>query len=88
MPDFVVPIREVNGDSWGSLAMIADAWEIVGERVNSKGDLSFADGHRVRHYVFRKNVHFKITATMTLNISDVPAAEAPKGAPRRRHNKR
>jgi hypothetical protein len=79
-----VPIKVVDGHKWGCLAYIStEAYEIVGEEVKHLRDYSFAGGHRVRLYRFKKNVHFKIPAGVEVNISGVTPAEPPRRAMRR-----
>ena len=80
----IVSVKVVNGERWGDLAVIGHAHEICGETVKLKNEnFSFADGHRVRLYTFKKNVHWKIPAGATLDITDV----APGTAPRRQQQR-
>ncbi len=77
-----VPVKTVNGEQWADLGALAIAHDIVGEKVDKKDDsFSFAGGHRVRLYKFKKNVHFKVPTGTTLDITAVSAPNAP--APRR-----
>jgi hypothetical protein len=71
------PVRMVNGKRWVDLASVALAHEVVGERVEKRPDMSFAGGHRVRHYYFKKNVHLKCPEGVSLDISGVPPESAP-----------
>lgn len=73
-----VPIKLVGKDSWADLGALSLAHEIVGERVDLKdGNFSFAGGHRVRLYKFKKNVHFKVPDGISLDIEDVKAEPNP-----------
>ena len=55
-----VPVKVVNGVRWGDLAAISHAHEICGESVKRKEEnFTFAGQHRVRLYVFKKNVHWR-----------------------------
>jgi hypothetical protein len=61
--------------------MFGDSHLICGESVRMKDEnFSFAGGHRVRVYLFKKNVHWKIPEGVSLDISSVPAAQAPRRA--------
>ena len=80
-----VPIRIVDKVKWGALAFLVhgatEAVDVIGEKADLiDNNFSFAGGHRVRKYRFKKNVHFSISTGMTLNIEQVP----PAGTPQRR----
>jgi hypothetical protein len=77
-----VPVKIVGGERWGHLSALGDAAHFIcGEDVWKKDEnFSFAGGHRVRLYAFKKNVHWKIPEGVSLDISGVPAATS---APRR-----
>lgn len=72
-----VPLKEVNGEYWGELQRISDGQHFIcGEKVKLvKENYSFAGGHRVRLYSFRKNVHWKIPIGVELDIADVPTPQ-------------
>lgn len=70
----LVPIKKVGSEEWGDLSALGLAHEIVGEIAKQKNDKSFAGGHRVRLFYFKKNVHWRI-ATAQFDISDVPPVE-------------
>jgi hypothetical protein len=77
-----VPVRVVNGEKWGALQYLlkggTETIYVVGEKVKMDDqNFSFADGHRVRKYSFKKNVHFKIASEMVLNIADVNPGNPP-----------
>jgi len=79
-----VPTKKVNGALWGDLSVFGNQHYICGEKVALHDEgFSFAAGHRVRLYSFKKNVHWKIPDGIALDISDVPAAEAPRRQQRR-----
>jgi len=82
MADHVrVPVKIVGTERWGQLSLLGDTHLICGESVNLKdASFSFAGGHRVRLYSFKKNVHWKIPEGISLDIAAVPPATA---APRR-----
>lgn len=70
-----IPVKHVGGDRWGDLCAFGQAHEICGEAVRQKSEnFSFSGGHRVRLYSFKKNVHWKIPAGVTLDISEVTPA--------------
>lgn len=76
-----VPLKEWDGHKWAQLNLLALTHEICGETVKMKdGAYSFAGGHRVRLYSFKKNVHWKVPEGVSLDISGVE----PGAAPRRR----
>jgi hypothetical protein len=79
----LVPTKRVNGSLWGDLTVFGHHHLICGEKVDLKDDgLSFAGGHRVRLYSFKKNVHWKIPEGTSIDISDVTPASAPRRLPR------
>jgi hypothetical protein len=74
-----VPVRIVAGERWGHLSLLAETHLICGEAVNQKNDrLSFAGGHRVKLYSFKKNVHWKIPEDIPLDITNVAPAAVPR----------
>jgi hypothetical protein len=73
-----VPVKTVGSDRWGQLSAFGEAHLICGENVKLKDqNLSFAGGHRVRLFSFKKNVHWKIPEGISLDIAGV----APAGSP-------
>ena len=80
MPRVKVPVRMVNGEKWGQLSVLGHTHFVVAEEVRQLADLTFADGHRVRHYRLKKNVHWRIPVEAEIDITDVPQ----KAPPRRR----
>ena len=78
-----VPIKTVRGVDWGDLNALGVSHEIVGETIHCKDpQYSFGGGHRVRLYHFKKNVHWRLSTGMEINIKDVDPADEP--ASRRR----
>jgi hypothetical protein len=75
-----VPVKDVNGVKWGDLSALALTHEIVGERVDKLNEnFSFAGGHRVRLFKFKKNVHFKVPPKGTLlDMTAVPVGDTPR----------
>jgi hypothetical protein len=77
-----VPIKKVGSDRWGQLSTFGDSHLICGETVHPKDmGFSFAGGHRVRLYSFKKNVHWKIPAgapVVAVDITDVSPADPPR----------
>ena len=72
-----VPIKVVNRIRWGALNHFGRIHEFVSEELKLiDQNYTFADGHRVRRYRVKKNVHWKIPEEV--DISAVPAAEAPR----------
>jgi hypothetical protein len=80
MADHVsVPVKVIGNERWGQLSVLSsDSHLICGEKVDQKKDFSFAGGHRVRLYSFKKNVHWKIPEGVSLDIAGVPPANAPR----------
>ncbi len=78
-----IPIRIVHKERWGNLSVFGDKHEFCGEDIRQKKDISFTGGHRVRLYVAKKNVHWKIPERVELDISGVAPARAPRRRPRR-----
>lgn len=75
-----IPVKTVDGDNWAQLNHFGNTHFFTGEDCRTKKEnFSFAGGHRVRLYVIKNNVHWKIPAGVTLDITDVTPA-----APRRR----
>lgn len=86
MDRITFPVKVVNGTRWVDLASVALSYEVCGETVRQKPDLSFAGGHRVRLYLFKKNVHLKYPERgVELDISEVPT---PSMAPRKQSKKK
>lgn len=77
------PVKVVNKEEWLDLTAHGLAHEFCGERVDQKPSLSFAGGHRVRHYSFKKNVHWKVPKGQDIDISEVEPAAIPADPPRR-----
>jgi len=74
-----VPVKTVNGVGWGDLSVFCLTHEVVGETVTLLDqNFTFAGGHRVRKYKFKKNVHFKVPQGTALDISKVSAGPAPR----------
>ena len=85
-----VPTRTVNGEIWGALSFLSTGpFLVCAEKVELvKEAFSFADGHRVRLYKFRKNVHFRaISDSLTLDVSAVPVEIPPRRVVRAHHKK-
>jgi hypothetical protein len=80
-----LPIKKVNGERWAEISAHGASVThfICGERVDQASDLSFAGGHRVRLYKFKKNVHWKIPVGIELDIADLAPAQAPRRQGRR-----
>ena len=80
MADHVgVPIKTVGSERWGQLCSFGDSHLICGETVKLKEEAySFAGGHRVRLYSFKKNVHWKIPEGISVDIAEVSPAAAPR----------
>lgn len=77
-----IPLKTVGGRSWGDLNSFALSHEICGERVDLvDNSYSFAGGHRVRLYKFKKNVHWAVPMGIDLEISDVPSPGSPRKQP-------
>jgi hypothetical protein len=78
-----VPVRTVGTSRWGHLSALAETHQICGEAVRLKDqNFSFAGGHRVRLYTFKKNVHWMIPEGTPLDISGVTPGIAPRRAQR------
>lgn len=79
-----VPVKVIRGEEWGDLNALSIAHEIVGEQIHIKDSKhSHAGGHRVRIYHFKKNVYWRTTTGMDLNITEVDPVDGPP--PRRRN---
>jgi hypothetical protein len=74
-----VPIKILGKERWGQLCLLGDSHLICGEAVKLKDEnFSFAGGHRVRLYAFKKNVHWKIPDEVAFDIADVTPATSPR----------
>jgi hypothetical protein len=79
------PIKKVGKDEWLDLTAHGLSHEFVAEKVFKKNEnFSFGGGHRVRHYSFRKNVHWRVSVGVEVDIADVAVDDAPP----RRHTAR
>lgn len=79
------PIVTVNNADWACLATFAERHEFCAEVFREKNEqFSFADGHRVRVYSAKKNVHWKLPQGINMDISEVPVAgqSPPRKLPR------
>ena len=77
------PVKKVGKDEWLDLSAHGLTHEFCGEKIHQKTDYSFGGGHRVRHYSFRKNVHWLLPAGLTIDIQDLEPENAAPAA--RRH---
>ncbi len=80
MADHVrVPVKMLGTERWAQLSAFGDHHLVCGEEVREKNsDLTFAGGHRVRLYSFKKNVHWKIPSGVPLDIASVSPANPPR----------
>jgi hypothetical protein len=79
------PVVMVEGEEWLELSAHGMTHEICGEKVNHRPDPSFAGGHRVRQYSFRKNVHWLFPTTgKVVDIRDVAPEPPPKPAAKKK----
>ena len=81
-PVFTFPTKRVGGDTWYDLTAYGVAHEICGETVKQKSDMSFTGGHRVRLYVYKKNVHWRPIQGLLIDIEEVDPATPPRRARR------
>ena len=79
------PVKKVGKDEWLDLTAHGLSHEFCAEKSHQKPEYSFGGGHRVRHFAFRKNVHWLMPSGITIDIADV---EPEVAAPGRRHNGR
>jgi hypothetical protein len=71
------PTQIVQKQEWANLCAYGNKHEICAEDFKLKdSQYSFADGHRVRLYVVKNNVHWKIPEGIPLDISNVSPAQA------------
>lgn len=76
-----IPVRIVGKQKWAMLTACGGPNHIiVGEKFACKDQqYSFADGHRVRLYSVKQNVHWKIPEGIDLDVSGVtPAGDPPR----------
>jgi len=80
-----IPVRIVNNRKWGWLSAFGERHEFCGEDIRPiDQQYSFADQHRVRLYVAKKNVHWRIPEGFEpVDISQVQPANPPRRLPRR-----
>ena len=79
MSTITVPVKLVNGEKWADLSALALTHDIVGEKVHKADEnFSFAGGHRVRLFKFKKNVHFKVPVGKDLDITNVTQPTVPR----------
>jgi hypothetical protein len=74
-----IPIKRHGGHKWGALAYLGPNHDICcekGECIDQK--YSFADGHRVRLFRFKKQVYWKIPDGVEIDISGVLPATPPR----------
>ena len=75
---FTFPTNRVSGDTWYDLTAYGVAHEICGETVKQKNDISFVGGHRVRLFVYKKNVHWRPIQGLVIDIEQVDPAAPPR----------
>jgi hypothetical protein len=79
-----VPIKKIGTGHWGQLNMFGDAHLICGESVKLRDEkFTLAGQHRVRLYMFKKNVHWRIPDGLAIDISAVEPSTAPLRRPQR-----
>lgn len=81
------PVKKVGGTEWLDLTAHGLSHEFCTEKVFQKPDYSFGGGHRVRHFQFRKNVHWLFPSAGT-NLDIEAVAPETKSPPRRQGKKR
>lgn len=80
-----VTLKTVGKEKWADLNVLGLSHEFCGEQVRCINEqFSFAGGHRVRLYSFRKNVHWRITTGFKVDISEVTPAQPPADTRRKR----
>jgi hypothetical protein len=68
-----VPVIEYGGYRWAALVFFGKDHEITGESFSCIDQkYSFKDGHRVRIFKIKKNVHWRLPSAIVLDITDVP----------------
>jgi hypothetical protein len=79
-----IPVKVIGTERWGMLSWLGvDTHLVCGESVKLKDEqFSFAGGHRVRLFLFKKNVAFKVPEGVPLDIAGVPPANAPRRSQR------
>lgn len=79
-----VPVKKVNSQPWGQLSLFGNQHEFCGEKIRLRDqNFSFAGGHRVRLYVAKGNVHWRIPEGVQLDITQVELANPPRRLPKR-----
>jgi hypothetical protein len=75
-----MPVKNINGEEWAELSVLASTHFICAESFKiTDNNFTAAGGHRVRLYAIKKNVHWKLpTTVVSLDIADVPLAQAPR----------
>lgn len=77
----VVPVKKVGKEEWCDLSALGLSHEFVGETIKLKNqNFSFAGGHRVRLYLAKKNVHWR----MTSDDFDITELKTDEAAPRKK----
>lgn len=72
------PVKTVQNEDWAHIGVYGERHEFCAEDFRLRdNNFSFADGHRVRVYSAKKNVHWKIPPGIPLDISQVPEAQSP-----------
>jgi len=76
-----VPIKTIGMEEWAQLSAFGKDHIFCAEDCRIKDqNYTFAGQHRVRLVSLKKNVHWKIPAGTSLDVTDVP----PAGTPSRR----
>jgi len=79
MPNIKVPVSTINNEQWAHLNYFGNHHVVTGEVFKLKrGDFSFLGGHRVRAYLVKSNVHWKIPIGVSLDIEGVEPSTTPQ----------
>jgi hypothetical protein len=86
---YTFPVKKVGRDEWLDLTAHGVAHNFVCEAFKLKDEnFTFAGGHRVRLFHFKKNIHWKAPSGTDVDISEMEVAATSPGlvttpAPRR-----
>lgn len=84
-PHVKVPTKKVNGEDWAMLSFFGSEHTFCGEKFTEKKEkFSFAGNHRVRLYVIKHSVNWRVPAPakIELDITNVQSAPPVRRIPR------
>jgi hypothetical protein len=79
-----IPTRVLRGQRWADFSFLARKHQLCAEGFNTLSEnVSYVGGHRVRLYVLKGNVHWRVPEGVVDITNVAPATEPPRRQPPR-----